>query len=205
MAGTKELNYNVLTTLSDGSFICTDCYRCTTLCPTGIDLQDLWHAGRQQLMESEAKSPFKRLRDLTAAEGSKQDAGAPLALSISCSKVELPLPLADSSTFTACFKCQTCTNACPVVALYDYPGRDLDLLPHQIMHTLGLGCTDMAMEAAMTWDCVTCYQCQEQCPQNVQVTDILYSLKNLAWQRHTGANRSISQPMVPENATSDQG
>jgi heterodisulfide reductase subunit C len=27
---------------------------------------------------------------------------------------------------------------------------------------------------------VTCYQCQEHCPQNVKVTDILYQLKNLA-------------------------
>ena len=205
MAGTKELNRNALTTLSDGSFICTDCYRCTTLCPAGIDLQDLWHAGRKQLMESEAKSPYKRLRDLTEVKGPKHDTGPPVALSIPCSKTKLPPPLADSSTFTACFKCQTCTNACPVVALYDHPGRDLDLLPHQIMHTLGLGCTDMAMEAAMTWDCVTCYQCQEQCPQNVQVTDILYSLKNLAWQRHTGADRPVSQPMASENATSDQG
>jgi heterodisulfide reductase subunit C len=205
MAASGKLNHNALTMLSDGSFICTDCYRCTTLCPAGIDLQDLWHAGRQQLMQSEAKSPYKRLRDLTTTKSPKHDTGPPVALSIPCSKIELPLPLADSSTFTACFKCQTCTNACPVVALYDHPGQDLDLLPHQIMHSLGLGCTDMAMEAAMTWDCVTCYQCQEQCPQNVRVTDILYSLKNLAWQQNNGADGSTSQSTAPKNATSDQG
>jgi len=32
----------------------------------------------------------------------------------------------------------------------------------------------------MLWDCVTCYQCQEQCPQGVKVTEVLYELKNLA-------------------------
>ncbi|MBW2196831.1 MAG: hypothetical protein JRF58_03020 [Deltaproteobacteria bacterium] len=38
----------------------------------------------------------------------------------------------------------------------------------------------MATGPRMIWDCVTCYQCQEHCPQNVKVTDILYQLKNLA-------------------------
>jgi len=27
---------------------------------------------------------------------------------------------------------------------------------------------------------VTCYLCQEQCPQGVKVTEVLYELKNLA-------------------------
>jgi heterodisulfide reductase subunit C len=38
----------------------------------------------------------------------------------------------------------------------------------------------MACGASMIWDCVTCYQCQEHCPQLVEVTDILYQLKNMA-------------------------
>ena len=32
--------------LAEGSFICTDCGRCTFWCPSGIDLRDLWHASR---------------------------------------------------------------------------------------------------------------------------------------------------------------
>jgi heterodisulfide reductase subunit C len=32
----------------------------------------------------------------------------------------------------------------------------------------------------MLWDCLTCYQCQEHCPQSVKVTDVLYCLKNLS-------------------------
>jgi heterodisulfide reductase subunit C len=32
----------------------------------------------------------------------------------------------------------------------------------------------------MLWSCLTCYQCQEHCPQGVKVTDLLYELKNQA-------------------------
>jgi heterodisulfide reductase subunit C len=36
---------------------------------------------------------------------------------------------------------------------------------------------------------VTCYQCQEHCPQNVRVTDLLYQLKNLAVKRFGEGSR----------------
>jgi len=46
------------------------------------------------------------------------------------------------------------------------------------MHSCGLGLKDLAFGSSMLWDCLTCYQCQEQCPQGVCVTDVLYELKN---------------------------
>jgi heterodisulfide reductase subunit C len=46
----------------------------------------------------------------------------------------------------------------------------------------------------MLWDCVTCYQCQEHCPQGVKVTDVLYELKNLAIKEmHTSSGKEASQ------------
>jgi len=87
---------------------------------------------------------------------------------------------AQAKTFSACFGCQTCTTVCPVVANYENPQDVLGLLPHQIMHAAGLGVRDLAFGSRMLWDCLTCYQCQEQCPQGVSVTDVLYELKNLA-------------------------
>ena len=75
-----------------------------------------------------------------------------------------------------------------MVAAYTQPGETLGLLPHQIMHAVGLGLTDLALGAAMVWDCVTCYKCQEYCPQGIQIAEVLYALKNLAWQqRATGS------------------
>ncbi|MBW2644941.1 MAG: hypothetical protein JRE23_01960 [Deltaproteobacteria bacterium] len=76
-----------------------------------------------------------------------------------------------------------------MVGNYDNPEKALGLLPHQIMCCLGLGLIDMASGPRMLWDCVTCYQCQEHCPQNVRVTDLLYQLKNLAVKRFGEGSR----------------
>jgi lipoprotein signal peptidase len=67
-----------------------------------------------------------------------------------------------------------------VVANYDNPEEILGMLPHQIMHACGLGVRDLALGSNMLWDCLTCYQCQEHCPQGVCITDVLYELKNVA-------------------------
>jgi len=85
-----------------------------------------------------------------------------------------------ANTYAYCFSCENCTTVCPVVGNYDQPKEVLGLLPHQIMRCLGMGVKDLALSTNMLWDCTTCYQCQEHCPQNVKVTDILYELKNLA-------------------------
>ena len=71
-------------------------------------------------------------------------------------------------------------TVCPVVGNYDRPEQVLGLLPHQIMGCLGLGLTQMAAGARMIWDCLTCYKCQENCPQEVEVCDLLFDLKNAA-------------------------
>jgi heterodisulfide reductase subunit C len=67
-----------------------------------------------------------------------------------------------------------------VVANYQNPRQALDLLPHQIIQAVKMGQSDLIFEAGMLRDCLWCYACQQNCPQNVPVTDILFELKNLA-------------------------
>jgi heterodisulfide reductase subunit C len=43
-----------------------------------------------------------------------------------------------------------------------------------------LGMRDEVLSSAEIWLCLTCFQCQERCPQNVRVTDIFFDCKNLA-------------------------
>jgi len=59
---------------------------------------------------------------------------------------------------------------------------------------MGLGLTELAGSAPMIWDCTTCYKCQEYCPQGVQVAEVLYALKNIAWhQRQSGHENDLKK------------
>jgi heterodisulfide reductase subunit C len=75
---------------------------------------------------------------------------------------------------------------CPVVADYQQDPRFmgyLDLTPQQIMNTYRLGITEWALNSKMVWDCFMCFKCQEHCPQQIPVAEIIYSLRNKAYQK----------------------
>jgi len=137
---------------------------------------------QEHLHENEYERPLNLAKETIAAgcDLMKNQEKA-LALTPADKEFQGGLLISDqASTFRDCFGCQTCTNVCPVVANYENPKDVLGMLPHQIMYASGLGIRDLAFGSQMLWDCVACYQCQEQCPQGVKVTEVLYELKNLA-------------------------
>ena len=209
LASGRRLTPQELRYLLDGVYLCTNCYRCTVVCPVGINLQDLWFNVRERLLQKGYPeflllSPLSFYRGLMREETVLRDYQKPLvrareAIVAQCELMKakdkaLSLTPADkkfqsglnlsaqAKNFSVCFGCQTCTTVCPIVANYENPQEVLGLLPHQIMHATGLGLRDLAFGSNMLWDCLTCYQCQEQCPQGVSVTDVFYELKNLAVQ-----------------------
>ncbi|MFH1991399.1 MAG: 4Fe-4S dicluster domain-containing protein [Pseudomonadota bacterium] len=204
MAAGKDLNRKELHAILEGVYLCTNCDRCTVVCPAGINLRELWFNVREDLVQRECPeplvlSPFSFVRALNQEKLPANDYVKPIEnirqavaadfeqaaqqtepLILKGTKTDQWSRLASAGTFAYCFGCQTCTTVCPVAACYENPRENLDLLPHQIMNCLGLGLVEMASGARMIWDCATCYQCQEHCPQNVRVTDLLYQLKNHA-------------------------
>ncbi|MFC1495757.1 4Fe-4S dicluster domain-containing protein, partial [Thermodesulfobacteriota bacterium] len=201
----KEPGENAFKAIQEGVYLCTNCDRCTVVCPSGINLKELWISVREGIIQKGIPeplmlSPLSLVRSLNRKTLPDSDYSHPLrkvrkALSGSFDSLNDPeqpisLPLADEhddsnmkimdDTFSYCFGCQNCTTVCPVVDNYENPQETLGLLPHQIMRCLGLGLEEMASGPDMLWDCVTCYQCQEHCPQKVKVADILYDLKNMA-------------------------
>ncbi|MGQ4870443.1 MAG: 4Fe-4S dicluster domain-containing protein [Candidatus Thorarchaeota archaeon] len=79
----------------------------------------------------------------------------------------------DGDELSACFACSTCTAACPIANQWKYK-------PHQLIRMILLGMREEVLTSREIWECLTCFQCQERCPQNVRVTDILFDCKNLA-------------------------
>jgi heterodisulfide reductase subunit C len=169
--------------LAQGSDICTTCGRCTDLCPSGIDLHDMWLASRADLAQRGCLPLHGWIRQRTMTQWADQAEENPMAnASISTGPVG-PRFTENPDTFWACVQCTTCTTVCPVVAASDDPRRDLDMTPQQVMNLLRLELKEMALGCRMVWDCVTCYKCQEQCPQGVPVADVLYELRNEACGR----------------------
>lgn len=191
--------------IQEGIYLCTNCDRCTVVCPVGIDLRELWFNVREFLIqkgypEPLALSPYSFYRGLNKGRISSEGYSRPLeaaraavsgkyeilkekVFDLTDGNAEYRESLSRSSmetSFSYCFACENCTTVCPVVGNYENPQDVLGLLPHQIMRSVGLGIKDLALGSMMLWDCLTCYQCQEHCPQGVHVTDILYELKNQA-------------------------
>ena len=208
MAAGKQLDPAQIKAIQEGVYLCTNCDRCTVRCPSGIRLKELWHTVREGLIAGEPPvpavlTPFSFVRGLVIQPKLEtDDYDMPLArarqavarqadeliktgeaISLNAQPSTAQQPFIKDHTFSQCFSCQSCTSVCPVVGNYEQPEETLDLLPHQIMCCLGLGLTRMAGNARMIWDCLTCYQCQENCPQQVEVCDLLYGLKNFAAQK----------------------
>jgi heterodisulfide reductase subunit C/nitrate reductase gamma subunit len=203
----KDLDEEALRTIQEGAYLCTNCDRCTVVCPVGINLRDLWVNVKEEMIQKKRPVPLV-LSQLSFYRGierqhlDSKDYSKPLdssrkAIAAKCQLINRPEKIirltpinkefknkaeisSQATTFTYCYSCENCSTVCPVVENYENPQEVLGLLPHQIMRSLGLGLSDLALGSNMLWDCVTCYQCQEHCPQGVKVTDILYELKNMA-------------------------
>lgn len=209
-AAGKSLSPEAMRAIREGIYLCTNCDRCTVVCPVGIRLKELWLSVRDPIAAVAdggpvllPLSPFSLFRGLNRhrlpADSYEQPANNALAAMATAfpmvKETEALIPITPmdknfktraandplgSSTFANCFACENCTTVCPVVNAYENPQETVGLLPHQIMRSLGLGLKDLALGAPMLWACLTCYQCQEHCPQGVKVTDVLYELKNMA-------------------------
>lgn len=173
---------------SQGSFMCSMCNKCSQLCPAGLNLQDIWKETRQQLAEEEfLPDPAVRVRERHKTQ-KPDEAGRQTPLVIKPGEKAGIESLKESlqvATFSQCYTCLTCTNSCPVV---DMTGeiKEFGSAPHQVIHALVLGQTDLAKDASIVWDCLTCYKCQENCPQGVRITDIFYKLKNTVHHQEFG-------------------
>jgi len=178
---------------AEGAFLCTDCGRCTDRCPAGLDLEDLWAAGRGDLAAAGLPAPAQWIKARSAFAWALSLEARPGQHALSAPDAAYALLSTDCRIFSRCVQCQTCTNVCPVVAHSMGSAHGIDLTPQKVMNLLRLGLRDLTLGSRMVWDCATCYQCQENCPEGIRVTDIMCELRALAVQR-LGAVRGLREP-----------
>ncbi len=73
----------------------------------------------------------------------------------------------------SCFQCGTCSAACLVSTFMDYT-------PRRVIALTRSGFKDEALRCQTIWLCTSCYACTVECPKEIQITNIMYALKQRA-------------------------
>ncbi|HOV91387.1 MAG TPA: 4Fe-4S dicluster domain-containing protein [Syntrophorhabdaceae bacterium] len=74
---------------------------------------------------------------------------------------------------SSCYQCFRCTNGCPVA-------KEMDILPHRIIHYIGFGEWDKVLGAKAIWQCLQCEACSVRCPNSIDIAHVFRILRRLA-------------------------
>ena len=72
-----------------------------------------------------------------------------------------------------CLQCGTCGGSCP-------SGPDMDHTPRALFGLIAAGERETVLRSNTPWHCVSCYYCMTRCPQEIPVTDLMYTLKEMS-------------------------
>ncbi|MDP7423759.1 MAG: 4Fe-4S dicluster domain-containing protein [bacterium] len=75
---------------------------------------------------------------------------------------------------TRCFTCGTCPAGCPVTNV------DCQYNPKRIIRMIVLGMRHEVLSSPLIWLCELCYRCSAHCPQQVNFTDIMRTIRYMA-------------------------
>ena len=72
-----------------------------------------------------------------------------------------------------CYQCGKCTSGCPAALYTEFRPRDTLIMAQ-------LGMTEELLESKLIWMCITCFTCLDVCPRDVELTEFMITLRNLA-------------------------
>lgn len=72
-----------------------------------------------------------------------------------------------------CLQCGTCGGSCP-------SGADMEYTPRAIIAMVRGGDKARVLGANTLWACVSCYFCTARCPQEIPITEVIYTCKRMS-------------------------
>lgn len=93
---------------------------------------------------------------------------------------------------STCLQCGTCGGSCPSAA-------DMDASPRRLFAMIRAGFEDDVLNSNTFWYCVSCYYCTVRCPQEIPITDLMYTLKRMAVAKgryHRDAHADFSSSFI---------
>jgi heterodisulfide reductase subunit C len=75
-----------------------------------------------------------------------------------------------------CYQCGKCSAGCPMA-------HAMDLMPRQVIRYMQLGRVDEALKSRSIWICASCHTCAVRCPQKINLSGLMESLRQEAKSR----------------------
>ncbi len=72
-----------------------------------------------------------------------------------------------------CLQCGLCSGSCPLSLYMDYT-------PRRLMHLSREGFKEEVLSSLTIWLCTCCYACMVECPKKINITHLMYALKERA-------------------------
>jgi len=72
-----------------------------------------------------------------------------------------------------CLQCGLCSGSCPLSLYMDYT-------PRRLMHLSREGFKEEVLSSFSIWLCTCCYACMVECPKKINITHLMYALKERA-------------------------
>jgi heterodisulfide reductase subunit C len=74
-----------------------------------------------------------------------------------------------------CYQCARCSAGCPAAGA-------MDLLPHQVIQLVKLGCVEELFRIRGPWLCAGCQTCSSRCPNGIDVAGVMDAVRQV-WPR----------------------
>jgi heterodisulfide reductase subunit C len=92
-------------------------------------------------------------------------------------EVQNLLQATEGEPLRTCIQCGTCSGTCPVAGFMDYT-------PRQMIAMINQGMKEQVLESNTFWYCASCYHCTVRCPQDINITELMYALKRYSIWNH---------------------
>jgi len=91
-----------------------------------------------------------------------------------------------------CLKCGACSGGCPVGSVTDYR-------PRKVLGNVLLGLKEEVLSSDQIWLCAACFTCEERCVQQVNFTDVVTVLRNIASREGNAAPGYVAMAKMVMN------
>jgi heterodisulfide reductase subunit C len=104
---------------------------------------------------------------------------------------KISMSTAGESHLEMCIQCGTCGGSCPSSAAMDHT-------PRMIFAMLRAGMENEVLSSNTPWMCVSCYFCTVRCPQDIHITDVMYTIKNMSLKagKHNATAADFSKTFI---------